>query len=65
MLEREPSLVCETITGELAEVALIGVYLVILGFELDPPELVLVRRILEIIIHYKARSTRLRLTFDN
>ena len=39
MLEREPSLVCLTITGERTEVALIGVYLVILGFELDPPDL--------------------------
>ena len=36
MLEREPSLVCLTITAERTEVALIGVYLVILGLELDP-----------------------------
>lgn len=43
MLERKPGLVCDTITGERAEVALIGVYLVILGFELDPPELPLDR----------------------
>ena len=39
MLEREPTLVCLTITGERTEVALIGVFLVILGFELDPPDL--------------------------
>ena len=38
-LERDPSLVCETITGERAEVAFIGVYLVILGFEPDLLEL--------------------------
>lgn len=43
MLERKPGLVCDTITGERAEVALIGVFLVILGFELDPPELPLDR----------------------
>lgn len=43
MLERKPGLVCDTITGERAEVALIGVFLVILGFELDPPELTLDR----------------------
>ena len=35
MLEREPSLVCLTITGERTVVALIGVYLVIEGLELD------------------------------
>ena len=46
-LKRDPSLVCETITGERAEVALIGVYLVILDVELvllnpellEPPDL--------------------------
>ena len=47
VLEREPSLVCLTITGERTEVALIGVYLMILGFELDPPELDLDRLDLE------------------
>lgn len=47
MLERKPGLVCDTITGERAEVALIGVYLVILGFELDPPDLPLDRLDLE------------------
>lgn len=35
MLEREPSLVWLTMTGVRTEVALIGVYLVILGLELD------------------------------
>ena len=49
MLEREPNLVCETITGERTEVALIGVYLVILGFELDQLELWLVLRDLELL----------------
>jgi len=34
VLEREPTLVCLTITGERTVVALIGVYLVILGLEL-------------------------------
>ena len=47
VLEREPSLVCLTITGERTEVALIGVYLMILGFEPDPPELDLDRLDLE------------------
>lgn len=47
MLERKPGLVCDTITGERAEVALIGVFLVIFGFELDPPELPLDRLDLE------------------
>ena len=35
MLDLEPSLVWVTITGELTEVALMGVYLVILGLEDD------------------------------
>lgn len=42
MLEREPSLVWRTITGDRTVSGLIGVYLVILGFELEvwePPEL--------------------------
>ena len=47
--KREPGLVCETITGERAEVAVIVVYLVILGFELDPPELPLVLLVLELL----------------
>ena len=47
MFEREPILVCETITGERAEVAVIGVYLVILGF--DPPELLLVLLVLKLL----------------
>ena len=49
MFEREPIRVCETITGERAEVAVIGVYLVILGFELDPPELLLVLLVLKLL----------------
>ena len=47
--KREPGLVCETITGERAEVAVIVVYLVILGFELDPPELLLVLLVLKLL----------------
>ena len=45
--KREPGLVCETITGERAEVAVIVVYLVILGFELDPPLVLLVLELLK------------------
>ena len=45
--ERNPSLVWLTITGELTEVAGIGVYLVILGFKLDPDEDLVSDRFLE------------------
>lgn len=47
VLERVPSLVCLTMTGDRTEVAGIGVYLVILGFELDPDEDLLRDRYLE------------------
>lgn len=37
-LGREPKVVWRTITGERTVVAVIGVFFVILGLELDPPE---------------------------